>query len=181
MKRSEFIKGIIITISSLSTFPKSGFTYSNIPKIGSKAPDFKLYGTDGIESEVKEWGLNLLNNKWILLYFYPKDFSSGCTLEARGFVKYSNEFKKNKCQIIGISSDSSEDHESFCLSEKIGYPLLSDKEGIVSQLYGSWQRPYSQRNSFLINSEGIIQYRWIGVKPSRHASEVLSKLNQLNL
>ena len=78
--------------------------------------------------------------------------------------------------IIGISADNEDQHISFCSSEKLGYTLLSDNNGNVSKKYESWQDPYSMRNTFLINPEGIIIKKWIGVRPIRHAEEVLKEI-----
>ena len=80
--------------------------------------------------------------------------------------------------IIGISADNVTEHKDFCSDESLDYPLLSDKTGKVSKLYGSWLEPYSSRNTFIVDPSGIIRYRWIGVRPAKHAKEVLEKLNE---
>ena len=114
----------------------------------------------------------------MVLYFYPKDFTTGCTLEAKGFSTLKNEFKGLNAEIVGISADSEESHDSFCNDKSINYTLLSDSNGIISKKYGSWIPPYSDRNTFLISPEGKITYRWISVSPLNHAKEVLNILKK---
>ena len=90
-----------------------------------------------------------------MLYFYPRDFTSGCTIEAHGFQDALTDFQGHNCEIAAISADSVDDHESFCTSEGLGFTLLSDPDGAVSRDYGSWMAPYSLRHTFLIDPEGL--------------------------
>ena len=113
------------------------------------------------------------------MYFYPRDFTGGCTIEARGFEALHQEFSAANTEVIGISADSVDDHESFCDSEGLSFPLLSDPDGVVSKAYGSWMAPYSLRHSFLIDPEGILRERWVAVRPSGHAKEVLETIQAL--
>ena len=110
------------------------------------------------------------------MYFYPRDFTGGYTIEARGFESFHAEFQKAGAEVIGISADSVDDHESFCESEGLSFPLLSDPDGTVSKAYGSWMAPYSLRHTFLIDPDGILRDRWVAVRPSGHAKEVLNSL-----
>ena len=112
------------------------------------------------------------------MYFYPKDFTAGCTLEAKGFSQLKNDFSKYNAEIIGISADNQDSHDSFCSEKSINYTLLSDPNGTISAKYGSWIPPYSDRNTFLISPEGEIAYRWISVLPINHAKEVLNVLKK---
>ena len=82
-------------------------------------------------------------------------------------------------EVIGVSADSVDDHESFCASEELNFPLLSDPDGVVSKAYGSWMAPYSLRHTFLIDPQGILRQRWVAVRPSGHAAEVLDALRNL--
>jgi len=122
--------------------------------------------------------LNDFQGKWLVMYFYPKDFTAGCTLEAKGFSELKKDFSKNNAEIVGISADNQNSHESFCSEKSINYTLLSDPEGIISDKYGSWIPPFSDRNTFLISPEGEISYRWISVLPINHAKEVLNVLKK---
>ena len=105
-------------------------------------------------------------------------FTAGCTLEAKGFSQLKNDFYKYNAEIIGISADNKESHETFCSEKSINYTLLSDPNGTISAKYGSWIPPFSDRNTFLISPEGEIAYRWISVLPINHAKEVLNVLKK---
>jgi len=176
MKRSEFIKSFILFSSILFIKPSRLFASINSVKIGKKAPNFLLNGYNKNSPNKKQWSLDDFSKKRFVLYFYPKDFSSGCTLEAKGFQDNLSKFKKLTTSIVGISADSKEEHESFCSSAKLEYTLLSDTTAEISKSYDSWLDPYSKRNTFMINPKGIVVYKWIGVRPIGHAQEVLEEL-----
>ena len=176
MKRSQFIKSFILFSYILLVKPSKLFASINSIRLSEKAPDFVLNGFNKNNPKTKKYSLNDFSGKWLILYFYPKDFSSGCTIEAKGFQDNLTKFKKHTTSIVGISADSKEEHESFCSSAKLGYTLLSDTTGEISNLYDSWLEPYSKRNTFLINPKGIVVFKWIGVRPIGHAQEVLDVL-----
>ena len=176
MKRSQFIKTFILYFSILFINPTSLFASINSILLGKKAPDFSLKGFNKNNPMKKQWSLDYFSGEWLIIYFYPKDFSSSCTLEAKGFQDYLSKYQKLKSSIVGISADNVEEHESFCTSAKLEYTLLSDINGEVSKSYDSWLDPYSKRNTFLINPKGIVVYKWIGVRPIGHAQEVLEML-----
>ena len=176
MQRRQFIKSFVLFFSTLFVKPSSLFASINSVILGQKAPDFLLNGFNKNNLTQKKWSLDDFSGEWIILYFYPKDFSSGCTLEAKGFQDNLSKYKKLNSSIIGISVDNEEEHESFCTSSKLGYTLLSDINGEVSKSYDSWLPPYSKRNTFIINPKGIVVYKWIGVRPIGHAQEVLEEL-----
>ena len=176
MNRSQFIKLSIIFLNILFIRPTRLFASINAVRLGKDAPAFLLNGFNKNKPNKKEWSLDDFSGKWLILYFYPKDFSSGCTLEAKAFQDNLSNFKKLNCSIVGISADNEEEHESFCTSSKLGYTLLSDIKGEISRSYDSWLDPYSKRNTFLINPRGIVVYKWIGVRPIGHAQEVLEEL-----
>ena len=174
--------GYIFTFSSISLFgPRKTYAVNNtkIPNINEKAPYFDLTGSSIKEPDKHDWTLDDFKDKWLVLYFYPKDFTNGCTLEARGFKNIENELAQKDVSIVGVSADNIKEHQSFCSEEKLNYPLLSDKNGETSKNYGSWQAPYSTRNTFLIDSTGTIRYRWLGVRPSKHAKEVMAKIDEI--
>ena len=176
MKRRQFIKSIILFSSILLIKPSRTFATINSLRIGKKAPNFLLNGFNKNNIETKKWSLDNFLERWLVLYFYPMDFSSGCTIEAKGFQDNLSKYKNLNSSIVGISADNEEEHESFCSSAKLGYTLLSDKNGDISKLYDSWLDPYSKRNTFIINTKGIVVFKWIGVKPLGHAQEVLGEL-----
>lgn len=155
-----------------------------LPELGADAPGFSLDGVapgPGEIGEAQPTHLQLadLAGRWLVLYFYPKDFTSGCTLEARGFQRDLSAFQASGAQVIGVSADDPDQHASFCGSEGLTYPLLSDPGGQVSKAYGSWIPPFSQRHTFLIDPQGVLQARWTAVRPAGHSQEVLAELKRL--
>lgn len=149
---------------------------ADAPLAGAKAPDFTLTAQDG-----KTVALEALRGKWVVLYFYPKNFTGGCTLEARGFEKNRKRFAAAKAVVLGVSVDSAESHKDFCAKEGLGFKLLSDAKGEVSAAYGSLRadRPLSARNTFLISPNGTIAKAWLDVEPAGHAEAVLAALTAL--
>ena len=176
MLRRQFIKSFVCVSSILLIKPSGVFAAINMIGLGQKAPDFSLNGFNKNNSNKKEWSLNDFLGEWLILYFYPKDFSSGCTIQAKAFQDNLSKFKKLNSSVVGISADTEEEHESFCASAKLDYTLLSDTNGEISKSYDSWLDPYSKRNTFMINPKGIVVYKWIGVRPIGHAQEVLEEL-----
>ena len=173
----KFFISVILLFSFFINQHKS-FAFDFAPEIGDVAPDFSLNGSNAKFKNKTKWDLKDFKDKWLILYFYPKDFTTGCTIEAKGFSDLKNRFSKYNAEIVGISADNQESHDSFCNSKAINYTLLSDSNGIVSEKYGSWIPPYSDRNTFLISPEGRIIYRWISVTPINHAKEVLKVLEK---
>ena len=153
-----------------------------MPDLDAAAPDFRLEGVspDGRGEPIpSQLALADFSGQWLVLYFYPRDFTSGCTLEARGFQRDLAAFHQAGAEVVGVSADDPDSHASFCGSEGLVYPLLSDPGGAVSRRYGSWMAPYSLRHTFLIDPSGTLRARWVGVNPSRHSAEVLEVLHQL--
>ncbi|WP_396099254.1 peroxiredoxin [Cyanobium sp. WAJ14-Wanaka] len=156
-----------------------------LPALQQPAPQFRLAGVQpSVAGEVSEaipaeLALADFAGQWLVLYFYPRDFTGGCTIEARGFQKDLPQYKKIGAQVVGISADDPESHAEFCSSEGLAFPLLSDPGGAVSRSYGSWIAPYSQRHTFLIDPNGILREQFVAVRPSGHSDEVLTQLRAL--
>jgi len=160
-----------------------------LPDLDQLAPAFDLDGVAPPRGRVSAKGAtdasavrlqsSDFQGRWLVLYFYPKDFTSGCTLEARSFQAALADFHRLGAEVVGISADAAEDHISFCAAEGLAYPLLSDPGGNVSRAYGSWLAPYSQRHTFLIDPNGQLRARWLGVRPIGHGQEVLAELQRL--
>jgi len=147
------------------------------PEVGQPAPDFSLpsFASNGAETiSLKDY-----RGKWVVLYFYPKDFTSGCTLEARRFQQDLPKFQALNAVILGVSADSVDSHQQFCSAEGLKFPLLADQGGTVSKAYGSWLGFISLRHTFLIDPDGIIRERFLHVNPATHSQELLSKLASL--
>jgi peroxiredoxin Q/BCP len=150
----------------------------SLPPLNQPAPAFDLAGflPPGAEGRLS---LSDLGGQWAVVYFYPRDFTGGCTLEARGFQQDLNAFQVAGATVVGISADDPDSHASFCSEEGLAFPLLSDPGGLVSRAYGSWIAPFSQRHTFLIDPSGILRASWLAVRPSGHSREVLATLRDL--
>jgi len=146
-----------------------------LPPLNAPAPDFALpTNTSGNTIRLGDY-----RGRWVVLYFYPKDFTSGCTLEAQRFQQDIEQFHAHNAEVIGVSADSVESHADFCDSEGLTFPLLSDPDGRVSKAYGSWLGFVSLRHSFIIDPEGILRERYVKVNPAIHSKEVLARLEEL--
>jgi peroxiredoxin Q/BCP len=154
------------------------------PQVGDPAPPFSLPGvtpataTASASPEPTTLALEDFRGRWLILYFYPKDFTPGCTLEARGFQRDLDTFHQLGAEVVGVSTDSLDLHGSFCGSEGLAYPLLSDPRGDMIRRYGSWLAPSALRHTFLIDPEGVVRARWLGVRPLGHSQEVIASLRE---
>jgi peroxiredoxin Q/BCP len=143
--------------------------------IGNLAPEFTL-PTNAGDGEI---ALADFRDQWVVLYFYPRDFTSGCTVEAQRFERDIAEYQTRHAQVIGVSADSVESHAEFCDAEGLEFPLLSDPKGKVSKAYGSWLGAMSLRHTYIIGPDGTMQARFLGVQPVIHSQEVLAALDEL--
>lgn len=150
-------------------------------KVGDKAPDFKLESVDG---PVK---LTDFKRKKVVVYFYPKDNTEGCTIEAIDFSKYKKDFEKVGAVVIGISKDDCNSHRKFIKGKELTIILLSDEDSAVQEKYGVWGkkkfmgREYigTIRSTFLLDEKGKILEIWTNVRVKDHAKEVLDKVKQI--
>ena len=180
MKRRTFIQITFTFFTIQYLCPQATNAKESILlEIDKKAPFFNLPGTSISEPERNYWDLNSFIGSWLVLYFYPSDFTNGCTLEARSFSEMQNQFSDSGIKLVGISADNLLTHKSFCLREKLNFPLLTDNHGEVSKRYNSWNAPYSARNTFLIDPNGNLRLIMKSVKPLRHAQHVYSTLSDL--
>lgn len=158
-----------------------GFTPSalalggKLPPLNEPAPLFTLPTNTG-DGEIS---LSDYRGKWLVLYFYPKDFTSGCTLEARRFQQDLPKYQAKGAEIVGVSADDIESHAEFCDSEGLKFPLLADTTGSVSKAYGSWLGFFSMRHSFIIDPKGNLREIFLNVNPAAHSNEVLARLDEL--
>ena len=146
--------------------------------VGSAAPTFNLTNNEG-----KQVSLNDFKGKWVVLYFYPKDFTSGCTLEARNFQRDIAKYEAAGAVILGVSVDTAESHKEFCAKEGLNFKLLSDADAKVSEQYGSVMEyngaKLSARNTFIIDPQGKVAKVFEKVKVGGHSEEVLAALASL--
>jgi thioredoxin-dependent peroxiredoxin len=172
-----------ITIGSLSliamlSFAALAFAFSGPPEVGKPAPEFTLKSNEGKTVSLKDY-----KGKWVVLYFYPKDFTSGCTIEAHNFQRDIAKYEAAKTVILGVSVDTADSHKDFCTKEGLSFKLLADTEKTVSEAYGSTMtyqgNTLSARNTFIIDPKGNVAKVFMGVKPNPHSEEVLAALAEL--
>jgi peroxiredoxin Q/BCP len=147
--------------------------FAAAPQVGQMAPDFTLPSQDGSKISLHDF-----RGKWVVLYFYPKDGTSGCTLEAHNFQRDIEKYQQLNAEILGVSVDTADSHKDFCAKQGLHFKLLADTEKKVSEAYDSLMMiiHYSSRNTFLIAPDGKIAKVWIGVSPAKHSDEVLAAL-----
>jgi peroxiredoxin Q/BCP len=148
-----------------------------VPQAGQTAPDFTLPSQDGTPVT-----LSGFHGKWVVLYFYPKDNTPGCTIEAHNFQRDLAKYEQDNAVIVGVSVDSADSHKGFCAKQGLTFKLLADTEKKVTDQYGSLNNymgfKIAARNTFLIDPEGKIVKVWTGVSPGGHSGEVLAELAQ---
>ena len=148
------------------------------PTPGNIAPDFSLPSQQGAPVSLKDYRGN-----WIVLYFYPKDQTPGCTREAHNFQADQSKYAERHAVVLGVSVDSVDSHKKFCAKEGLNFKLLADSEGKVSQSYGSLTNlavvKFAKRNTFLIDPAGKVAKMYTSVDPAKHSEEVLAALDQL--
>jgi peroxiredoxin Q/BCP len=174
---SKYLLSFALFIMNVIPLP-SARADTTPPSVGVSAPDFSLTSNEGAQASLKEY-----RGKWVVLYFYPKDFTSGCTLEAQNFQRDLAKYEQVNAVILGVSVDSAESHKSFCAKEGLSFKLLSDPDAKVSTAYGSLMdyngTRLSARNTFIIDPEGKVAQVFTSVKPSGHSEEVLNALASL--
>jgi peroxiredoxin Q/BCP len=148
------------------------------PAAGSAAPSFKLPSQEG-----KSVSLSDFKGKWVVLYFYPKDFTSGCTVEAHNFQRDLGQYTDKNAVVVGVNLDTVDSHKSFCTKEALNFKLLSDADKSVTMQYGSTMdhegKTYAARNTFLIDPAGVIRKVYTKVNPAHHSEEILADLAAL--
>ncbi len=163
------------TSTSVTLLPAAYALGGTLPPLNQPAPEFTLPTNSG-DGEIS---LSDYRGQWVVLYFYPKDFTSGCTIEAQRFQRDLPKYLARHTQILGVSADSIDSHAEFCDSEGLKFPLLADTDGSVSKAYGSWMGFVSARHTFIIDPEGVIREEYVGVRPTTHSAEVLERLDEL--
>ena len=147
-------------------------------KVGSKAPNFTLSDQNSIQHQLSDY-----QGSWVILYFYPKDDTPGCTTQACDFRDAVKRIIASKSNVFGVSLDSVESHKRFADKNNLPFSLLSDESGEVSEAYDSLNNFMSfksaKRNTFIIDPDGKVAKIYLSVKPSTHSQMVLNDLNQL--
>lgn len=172
----------LYVIAAIAFVALAGFTASRvlaadeaIPQAGQTAPTFTLPSQEGTPTSLDSY-----KGKWVVLYFYPKDMTKGCTIEAHNFQRDLDKYKAINTVILGVSVDSVDSHKQFCTKDSLDFTLLSDSDKKVVTQYGSLGDymgiKIAKRNTFLIDPEGKIVKVWTGVDPQKHSEEVLAAL-----
>src|ERR1700736_521820 len=176
----KFISMAVVMVASLAIGSAIGFSSdaSSAPSVGVGAQDFTLNS-----QENKPVSLHDFKGKWVVLYFYPKDFTAGCTIEAHNFQRDMAQYEQKNAVIVGVSVQDEDSHQKFCTKEGLSFRLLADTKQDVSTQYDSVmihnEAKYSARHTFLIDPQGKVQKVWLEVKPDKHSEEVLAALTQL--
>jgi thioredoxin-dependent peroxiredoxin len=147
-----------------------------IPQVGQAAPTFTLPSQEGTPVSLDSY-----KGKWVIVYFYPKDMTTGCTIEAHNFQRDLAKYQAVNAVILGISVDSVDSHKQFCTKDSLSFSLLSDTDKKVVAQYGSLGNygvmKIAKRNTFLVDPSGKIVKVWTGVDPNHHSEEVLAALD----
>lgn len=170
---------VLAAVTLAASAPTIGFSAAaSAPEVGASAPDFTLNS-----QENKPVSLHDFKGKWVVLYFYPKDFTTGCTVEAHNFQRDLAQYEQKNAVIVGVSVQDEDSHQKFCTKEGLSFKLLADTKQEVSSQYDSVMTynsaKYSARHTFLIDPQGKVQKVWLEVKPDKHSEEVLAALTQL--
>jgi thioredoxin-dependent peroxiredoxin len=148
------------------------------PAVGTAAPDFTLNSQEG-----KPISLHDFKGKWVVLYFYPKDMTTGCTIEAHNFQRDLAKYDAKNAVILGVSVQDEKSHQEFCAKESLTFKLLADTKDEVSEKYDSVMNlgvtKLSARHTFLIDPNGVVRKEWMDVDVKKHSDEVLAALDEL--
>lgn len=174
--RTSMLAGLAVFGLALGLTLSSLAADEATPQVGQEAPTFSLPSQDS-----PSISLDSFRGKWVVLYFYPKDMSRGCTIEAHNFQQDIAKYDALNAVIVGVSVDSADSHKEFCAKEGLHFKLLSDQDKKVSAEYGSLGDhngvQMAKRNTFLINPQGKIVKVWTAVDPTNHSQEVLAALS----
>ena len=166
----------IITAAIIAVFLITSSPSIATPKVGEKAPNFSLQDQDNITHTLSD-----SEGQWIVLYFYPKDDTPGCTTQACDFRDAVKRIIASKAMVFGLSLDSVASHKLFAEKYNLPFSLLADEKGEVSKLYDSLRKllGYAKRNTFIVNPKGNIAKIYLSVDPKTHSEMVLSGLSSL--
>ena len=176
MRKSLFfvLAAAVVLAAAYAFFPVHAAD-APMPAVGQAAPTFTLPSQDG-----SQIALDSFKGKWVVLYFYPKDMTPGCTVEAHNFQRDLAQFEAKNAVIVGVSVDSPDSHKQFCTKEGLTFRLLADPEHKVVDAYGSLGHfgpmTIANRNTFLIDPAGKIVKVWTKVDPKVHSGEVLAAI-----
>jgi len=171
-------RGLLFAVLVFASLVAVAADQPQLPSVGNSAPAFSLPNQEGAQVSLDQY-----KGKWVVLYFYPKDFTSGCTVEAHNFQRDLDKYTQKNAVILGVSVDTVDSHKSFCTKESLNFKLLADPNHSVVEKYGSVMdyngMILAARNTFLIDPSGVIRKVYVKVGPQGHSEEVLADLQQL--
>ena len=174
--RVAFVAALLVLLAGAALSIRGLADDTALPQAGQAAPNFTLPSQDG-----SKISLDSFRGKWVVLYFYPKDMTTGCTIEAHNFQQDISKYQQLDAVVVGVSVDSTDSHKEFCAKEGLSFKLLSDQDKTVVAQYGSMGDhmgvKMAKRNTFLIDPQGKIVQVWTAVNPQQHSGEVLAALN----
>ena len=169
---------LVVVVVVLVVFVPRLLSRSAAPSDGSNAPDFTLPSQQGTSVSLKDY-----RGEWVVLYFYPKDQTSGCSREAHNFQVDQPQYAERNAVVLGVSLDSVDSHKKFCAKEGLNFKLLADTDHRVTDAYGSLTNlglvKFAARHTFLIDPNGKIAKSYTSVDPVKHSGEVLAELDRL--
>ena len=168
----------LVIASALLLWRMSAFASRNLPKAGGEAPDFELKDQNGKLRPLREF-----RGKWLVLYFYPRDDTPGCTEQAARFRDAMRELESLDANVCGVSVDNSESHAAFARKYNLPFALLADRKGEIASRYGSLRNfgfvKFAKRNTFLVDPHGRIARVYLGVNPALNTQHVTEDLKRL--
>ncbi len=169
------LAAVLLAASALDSVYAMGQTQPALPSVGQVASGFTLPSQDSTPISLASF-----RGKWVVLYFYPKDGTSGCTIEAHNFQRDLALYEAKNAVILGVSLDTPDSHKQFCTKEGLSFRLLADPKHTVVDAYGSlgsfMGMKIASRNTFLIDPSGKIAQVWTKVDPSVHSAQVLAAI-----
>ena len=178
MKMKVFVA--VLAAFALFVAVSASLAGAHLPPVGSTAPNFTLPSQDGNPTSLSQF-----QGKWVVLYFYPRDMTSGCTLEAHNFQRDQDKFAAANAVVIGVNVNDTKSHQQFCTKEGLTFKLLSDDDHKVSEEYGSLTNlgvaKFSKRHTFIIDPQGKIVKEFTDVDGdiNQHSAQVLAALAEL--
>src|SRR5580692_2833683 len=181
MRNSRMITMVasaIAIIAIVAVLAMTGRAGDKAPAVGSAAPDFTLNSQEG-----QPVSLHDFKGKWVVLYFYPKDMTTGCTIEAHNFQRDLAKYDVKNAMILGVSMQDEKSHQEFCAKESLTFKLLADTNKEVSEKYDSVMNlgvaKLSARHTYLIDPNGVVRKVWTTVDVKTHSDDVLASLDEL--
>jgi thioredoxin-dependent peroxiredoxin len=174
-----WVLGVLVVLAGLGLLAINVRAGDKAPAVGTDAPDFTLNSQDE-----KPVSLHDFKGKWVVLYFYPKDMTTGCTIEAHNFQRDLAKYEAKNAVILGVSVQDEKSHQAFCAKESLNFKLLADTKYEVSEKYDSVMNfgvaKLSARHTFLIDPTGKVRKVWTDVDVKKHSDEVLAAIDELS-